>query len=497
MRDACGVVGISLEDERQSVARRIYYALHALQHRGQEAAGISVHDGKVMRTHRGMGLVSEVFGDSQISLLRGHVGIGHVRYPTTGAHCIENSQPILVKYKGGAIAIAHNGNLVNSAGLRAELESSGDIFYSTSDTEVIAHLLVKELQRYDLADAIRAVIRKLVGSYSLVVLWDDTVIGLRDPLGIKPLCIGALDGGYIIASESVAIDTLNGRLIRDVAPGEMIVLKRGCIDCVKITNCHRPAHCIFEYIYFARPDSIMEGRLIYDIRVNIGSILADEHPVDADIVAPIPDSGITMAVGYHQRSGIRYRECLMKNRYVGRTFIMPDQSMREAAVRLKMNVIRPNIEGRRVVLVDDSIVRGTTSRRIVRMVREAGAREVHVRIGSPPIIAPCYLGIDMASRDELIAAHKTVAGVESVIDADSLGYISLDGLIRAIGLPKDHFCTGCLTGVYPIEIPGEACIISQRRLTEFISGANKESISSEASSNVVDLHSKATKQEII
>jgi amidophosphoribosyltransferase len=468
VHDACGVAGISLREQGNSVAKSIYYALYALQHRGQEAAGISVHDGKSIRTHRGMGLVSEVFDDAQIALLRGHVGIGHVRYPTTGRSCIENSQPLLVKYKDGAIAVAHNGNLVNSLQLREQLEQSGDIFYSTSDTEVIAHLLVRELLRHDLQDAIRAVMRKIVGSYSLVFLYGDTVLAIRDPLGIKPLCLGEIDNGYIVASESVAIDTLNGRLIRDVKPGELVMLRQGEIKCHQLARLPNPAHCVFEYIYFARPDSIMDGRLIYDVRVNIGSKLAEEHPTKADTVTPIPDSGITMAVGYHQKSGISYRECLMKNRYIGRTFIMPDQSMRETAVRLKMNTIRPNIEGHKLVLVDDSIVRGTTSRRIVNMVRKAGAEEVHVRIGSPPILAPCYLGIDMASREELIAAYKTIPGVEAVINADSLGYVSHEGLVAAIGIPKEHLCMGCLTGVYPLEIPGEKCVATQTKLSEYI-----------------------------
>lgn len=416
-----------------------------------------------------MGLVSEVFDEAQIALLRGNVGIGHVRYPTTGRSCIENSQPLLVKYKDGAIAVAHNGNLVNSSQLREQLEQSGDIFYSTSDTEVIAHLFVRELSRHDLQDAIRAVMRKIVGSYSLVFLHGDTVLAVRDPLGIKPLCLGEIENGFIVASESVAIDTLNGRLIRDVKPGELIVLKNGGVTCHQLARMQSPAHCVFEYIYFARPDSILDGRLIYDVRVNIGSKLAEEHPAKADTVTPIPDSGITLAVGYHQKSGISYRECLMKNRYIGRTFIMPDQGMRETAVRLKMNTIRPNIEGHKLILVDDSIVRGTTSRRIVNMVRKAGAEEVHVRIGSPPILAPCYLGIDMASREELIAAYKTIAGVEAVINADSLGYVSHEGLVEAIGLPKEHLCMGCLTGVYPLEIPGEKCIATQTKLTEYLS----------------------------
>jgi amidophosphoribosyltransferase len=469
LHDACGVVGISLRDQQEGVAKSIYYALYALQHRGQEAAGISVHDGKAVRTHRGMGLVSEAFDDASINLLRGSEGIGHVRYPTTGRSSIENAQPFLVKYKEGSIAVAHNGNLVNTAVLREQLEQTGDIFQSTSDTEVIAHLLVRDLLKCDLQEAIRAIMRKMVGSYSLVFLLGDSVLALRDPLGIKPLCIGELESGYIVASESVAIDTLNGRLVRDVCPGELVVLRQGEMRSYQLTRTPCPAHCVFEFIYFARPDSIMEGRLIYEVRVNIGSRLAEEHPADADTVTPIPDSGITLAVGYHQRSGISYRECLMKNRYIGRTFIMPDQNMRETAVRLKLNTIRPNIEGHKLVLVDDSIVRGTTSRRIVNMVRKVGAEAVHVRIGSPPITAPCYLGIDMASREELIAAHKTVAGVEAVINADSLGYVSHEGLVEAIGIPAENLCMGCLTGVYPVEIPGEKCATAQTKLSEYLS----------------------------
>ena len=472
MHDACGVVGISLHETGNNVAKPIYYALYALQHRGQEAAGISVHDGKAIRTHRGMGLVSEVFDDAQIALLRGVVGIGHVRYPTTGRSTIENSQPLLVKFRDGAIAVAHNGNLVNSCQLREQMEQAGDIFYSTSDTEVIAHLFVKELMRYDLQEAMRALMTKIVGSYSLVFLWGDTVLAVRDPLGIKPLCIGEVDAGYMVASESAAVDTLNGRFVRDVKPGELVIIRHGEMSAHQLVRLPHSAHCVFEYIYFARPDSIMDGRLIYDVRVNIGANLAREHPANADTVTPIPDSGITPAVGYHQYSGISYRECLMKNRYIGRTFIMPDQSMRETAVRLKMNTIRPNIEGHKLVLVDDSIVRGTTSRRIVDMVRKAGATEVHMRIASPPIMAPCYLGIDMASREELIAAFKTVAGVEAVINADSLGYVSHKGLVDAVGIPKENLCMGCLTGMYPVEIPGEKCLAAQTKLSEYMVSAS-------------------------
>jgi len=415
-----------------------------------------------------MGLVFEVFDESQINLLRGSVGIGHVRYPTTGQSCIENSQPVLVRYKDGAVAVAHNGNLVNTVQLREQLEQAGDIFHSSSDTEIIAHLLVRELLRYDLVDAVRAVMRKLIGSYSVVFLFGDTLMAVRDPLGIKPLCIGELENGFIVASESVAVDTLNGKLIRDVRAGELIIIKHGELKCHQLVRLPNSAHCVFEYIYFARPDSILDGRLVYSARVDIGAKLAEEHPAEADTITPIPDSGITLALGYHQRSGIEYRECLMKNRYIGRTFIMPDQSMRETAVRLKLNVIKPNIEGHRLVLVDDSIVRGTTSRRIVNMVRKAGASAVHVRIGSPPIRAPCYLGVDMASREELIAAYKTIAGVEAVIGADSLGYVSHKGLVEAIGISPDNLCMGCLTGMYPVEIPGEKCVIAQTKITEYL-----------------------------
>ena len=469
MHDMCGIVGVCSKDPCRNVARSVYYALYALQHRGQESAGISVYDGKIVRTEKAMGLVSEIFDNTRINKLTGPTGIGHVRYSTTGESTITNSQPLLVRYKDGAIAIAHNGNLVNAGKLKEELEAMGRVFHTTSDTEVIAHLFMMELlSQQEPATAVRAIMRKMVGAYSVVILVGDTIIGFRDPLGIKPLCIGKTDTEMIVASESVAIDTLNGELIGDVKPGEMVMIKNGEIRNYQITHHQCPAQCVFEYIYFARPDSILDGKLVYEARIKIGANLADEHPSDADTVTPVPDSGITFAIGYHQRSEIKYCECLMKNRYIGRTFIMPGQEMRETAVRLKMNTIKPNIEGNRIIMVDDSIVRGTTSRRIVDMVWRAGAKEVHVRIGSPPIVAPCYMGINMATREELIAAYKTVAGVEAVIGADSLGHISLEGLVDAIGIPKERLCMGCLTGVYPLDIPGEKCHLAQAKITEYI-----------------------------
>lgn len=466
MHEECGIVGVSFKEET-SAALSIYYALYALQHRGQESAGITVHDGSQVRTLKGMGLVPDVFNRGDIQRLKGHVGIGHVRYSTAGGSKIENCQPLLVSFKSGTIAIAHNGNLVNSKELRTELEKEGRIFLSDSDTEVIAHLLVKELMHSGLEEAVKEVMRRLIGSYSLAILIDKTLIIIRDPLGVKPLCLGCFDNGYVVASESVAIDILNGQLIRDVAPGEMLVFSNGTYESHQLIKSKNNAHCVFEYIYFARPDSVLDGQLVYNVRMRIGEMLFKEHPAIADIVSPVPDSGITYAIGYSKKSGIDYMEGLMKNRYIGRTFIMPGQDMRETAVRLKLNTIKPNIDGKSIVLVDDSIVRGTTSRRIIDLIRKSGTREVHMRIASPPIISPCYLGIDMATREELVAAHKAVKGVEALINADSLGYLSIDGLVKSIGIPMDDLCLGCLSGIYPVEIPGERCAKRQLKLSEF------------------------------
>ncbi len=466
MHEECGVVGVSYSNDAPS-ALSIYYALYALQHRGQESAGITVHDGTQVMTLKGMGLVPDVFNRGDIQKLKGSVGIGHVRYSTTGGSKIENCQPLLVSFKSGTIAIAHNGNLVNSKELRTELEKEGRIFLSDSDTEVIAHLLVKKLMHSDLDEAVRELMKRFVGSYSLVILLDNTLVAVRDPLGVKPLCLGHIDNGYMVASESAAIDILNGVFIRDIAPGEMLIIKGGEYESKQLVRSKNSAHCVFEYIYFARPDSVIDGKLVYNVRMRIGQMLFSEHPAKADIVSPVPDSGITAAIGFSKRSGIDYMEGLMKNRYIGRTFIMPGQDMRETAVRLKLNTIKPNIEGKNVVLVDDSIVRGTTSRRIIDLMRKSGARELHMRVASPPIISPCYLGIDMATREELVAAHKAVKGVEAVINADSLGFISIDGLVSSIGIPRDDLCLGCLTGAYPVEIPGEQCARKQLKLSEF------------------------------
>ncbi len=460
MHEECGVVGVALtpSSEVNSAALFIYYALYALQHRGQESAGIATHDGERIRDVKEMGLVSEIFDKKRLDLLKGSLGIGHVRYSTTGASRIENSQPLLINYKGGTIAIAHNGNLINSKELRAGLEAEGRIFITDSDTEVIAHLLVKELIKSNFVEAIRRLMQCLVGSYSLTLLVDDTVAAVRDPLGIKPLCIGKIDGGHIVASESVAVDVLGGTLIRDVHPGELVILKDGEIESHQICRHKNSAHCFFEYAYFARPESIIDGRLVYDVRRRIGETLVDEHDGKVDVICPVPDSGTTFAIGYSIKSGLNYIEGLIKNRYVGRTFIMPGQEMRDTAVKLKLNVIRSNLKGKRVALIDDSIVRGTTSKRIVDMIRSAGANEVHIRVGSPPIISPCYFGINMSTCEELIASNKSIEDVRLALGADSIGYISIDGLVKSIGIPAENLCLGCVTGKYPLEVRGEACV---------------------------------------
>ncbi|MFQ6062923.1 MAG: amidophosphoribosyltransferase [Methanosarcinales archaeon] len=458
MQDKCGIVGVAFLDPKDpnNAALSIYYALYALQHRGQESAGITIK-GHDVRTYKGMGLVPEVFSKEILQKLTGNIGIGHVRYSTTGESKIENAQPLTVNFKGKTLAIAHNGNLVNSEELRRKLENQGCIFLSDSDTEVIVHLLVKELLKNDIVNAVKETMKKLVGSYSLVILIEDILIAVRDPLGFKPLCLGKTKDGYVVASESVAIDTLEGELIRDVYPGEILVFHKGDIKSYQIWKTKNTAHCVFEYIYFARADSIIDNKLVYDVRIKIGENLFLENSDKADIVSPVPDSGITSAIGYSKKSGIPYLEGLMKNRYIGRTFIMPSDDMRKSALRLKMNVIKSNVYGKEIILIDDSIVRGTTSYKIIDLLKKAGAKKIHMRIGSPPIISPCYMGIDMATRKELIAAHKTIEGVEALIKADSLRYLSISGLVKSVGISEKNLCMACLTGVYPVEIQGEFC----------------------------------------
>jgi amidophosphoribosyltransferase len=468
----CGIVGIV---DAGGVSFPLYYALYALQHRGQESAGISTFEGTTLYMHKGQGLVAEVFNSHILQGLRGTAGIGHVRYPTTGSKVPENVQPFKFHYQGLDLAIAHNGNLVNTVELREEYERRGQIFCTTTDTEIIASVIADAFRTSkSMEDAVRLCMRRLRGSYAVVALVNGVVYAFRDPLGIKPLCIGRIDGGYIVASESVAIDALDGTLVRDGRPGERVCIDESGLSSVQIATANRTAHCIFEYIYFARADSVMDGKLVYDVRRKIGQDLYDADPIEADIACPVPDSGIAYAAGYAERSGTPFVEGLMKNRYMGRTFIMPTQQQRERAVRIKLNTVRGNLKDRKVVLIDDSIVRGTTSRRIVNMIRDAGAEEIHLRVGSPPIIAPCYLGVDMPTRAELIASGQEIEAVRESIGATSLTYVPLEDLVEAVGCDERNLCTGCLTGCYPVEINGEK---SCHCVVDYVAGTHQADLS--------------------
>jgi len=458
----CGVAGFSSTRE---VSKIIYFSLRALQHRGQESAGIATHNGR-MHVVKGMGLVHEVFNEINLSYLKGKVGIGHVRYSTFGESIEENAQPIYLYTPEHEIAVAHNGEIVNVDELRMFLGSIGSGFTTRSDSEVIARLISYEITRKGIIPGLKEVVRRLRGSFSLAVLVDNRLFAIRDPFGIRPLSLGKIDSGFGVASESVAFDSIGGEFLRDVRPGEIVeITPEGFVTHHIFKRKHR-AHCMFEYVYFARADSVIDGRCVYDVRRKIGRILAREQPAIADFVIPVPDSGRAHAIGYSEESGIPYAEGLMKNRYVERTFILPSQESRVKEITMKLNPVRSVVDGHRIVLVDDSIVRGNTMRKIVKMLRDAGAREVHVRIGSPPIVAPCYLGIDMKTRDQFIATGRSVEEIARQIGADSLGYISIDGLVEAIGIPHEDLCLGCLTGEYPVSIPGER-IRHQSDLEEF------------------------------
>ncbi|MBT9163347.1 MAG: Amidophosphoribosyltransferase [Chloroflexi bacterium] len=450
LNESCGVFGIYAPGE--DVARLTYFALYALQHRGQESAGIASSDGRSIRLHADMGLVAQVFDEESLGRLAGSIAIGHNRYSTTGSSRISNAQPIVVSSASGEVALGHNGNLTNATYLRAELEGQGRVFRTSSDSEVIAHLLASAPGKTPVEN-VRFAMAKLQGAYSLVIMTKDKLLGVRDPLGVRPLCFGTLNGNWVIASESCALDQLGMQVSREVVPGEIVLIDESGFRSFPPANpAAERAFCIFEYIYFARPDSTIGGRRLYPARLAMGAGLSREHPVDADLVIGVPDSATAAAVGYSQASGIPFGEGLLKSRYVGRTFIQPDQRLRDVGVRLKFNPIPEVLSGRSVVVVDDSIVRGTTTPRIVALLRKAGAREVHLRICAPPICHPCIFGIDMAPRRELIAATRSISEIRQWIGADSLGYLSLDGLIEAVGLPRENFCLACFTGDYPVPV---------------------------------------------
>jgi amidophosphoribosyltransferase len=449
--DECGVFGIWNHPEAANVA---YLGLYALQHRGQESAGIAATDGQSFHTEKAMGWVADVFGPERLRRLPGHRAIGHVRYSTAGSSKLRNAQPITANTARGPIAIAHNGNLTNAEALRREMEREGAIFQSNSDTEVILHLLARA-PAGTLAEQLPHALRQVTGAYSLLILTPDAMYAVRDPNGFRPLGLGRLTDSWVVASETCALDLIEAKYEREVEPGEIVVISEAGVQSRRYAPAGERLHCVFEYVYFARPDSVLWGRNVHTVRKALGRELAREHPVEADIVIPVPDSGTSAALGFSEQSGVRYEMGLIRNHYVGRTFIEPKQGIRHFGVKVKLNPMREMLEGRRVVVVDDSIVRGTTSRKIVRMIRNAGAREVHMRISSPPIKWPCYYGIDTPTRRELIGASHNVEEIRRYVGADSLGYLSLEGMLKATGADPSHFCHACFTGNYRVGIAPE------------------------------------------
>ena len=448
-KEACGVTGVYYPGE--DAARVAFFGVYALQHRGQESAGLAAADGKRVRNRTAMGLVSQALGEDDLRDLPGHIAIAHTRYSTTGSSRIVNAQPIVARGPDVELALAHNGNVINAAELREEMERDGFRFDGTNDSEIIAQTLASA-PASDWEGRVSHLTRKLRGAYSLTVLTKSELLGIRDPLGVRPLCVGRLGAGWVIASESCALDHVGAELVRDVEPGEAILIDERGMRTVKRPTGGARASCIFENIYFARPDSVIDGGLVYADRSRMGEVLADEHPVDADLVVGVPDSATAAAVGYARRSGIPYGEGLVKNRYVGRTFIEPTKRLRDLGARNKYNPLSAIIRGKRLVVVDDSIVRGTTTPRVVKLLRKGGAREVHLRITAPPIISTCHFGVDMATKKDLIAANMSVERIRREVGADSLGYLSVEGLARAVDAPKDNFCLGCFTGEYPIPV---------------------------------------------
>lgn len=448
LHEECGVFGIYDKDDID-ISSAVYYGLFALQHRGQESCGIAVNDDGTIRVSKDMGLVSDVFTPERLSALKGSIAIGHVRYSTTGASTPENAQPLVTQYVKGTLSIAHNGNLTNCISLKKKLQSEGAMFRTDVDSEVIAYLLAKKRSETpSVEDAVREVMTEIEGGYALLVMSPRKLIAARDPYGLKPLVMGTLGNDIVFASESCALDSVGAQYVRDVRPGEIVIVDDDGIRSV-LTAPKREAKCVFEYIYFARPDSVMDGISVYESRLRAGALLAKQHPVPADIVIGVPESGLDAALGYSQESGIPYVKGFVKNNYVGRTFIKPSQQLRKQAVRIKLNPIIPAVKGKRVIMIDDSIVRGTTIANIVKMLRNAGATEVHVRISSPPFMHPCYYGTDVPSCDALIACQHTIPEICEIIGADSLGYLNVDSLGEMLGEVGHKFCDACFTGDYP------------------------------------------------
>ena len=446
--DHCGVFAIYGHPQ---AAKMAHLGLYALQHRGQESAGIAVSDGGNIVCHKGMGYVNDLFDAEILEKLHGHLAIGHTRYSTAGDTDLRNAQPLTVSCQKGQVALAHNGNLVNASAIRRELESRGDIFQTTSDTEVILHFFARSKQT-GIPESLADALDRVEGAYSLVALFKDSIYGVRDARGFRPLSLGKLNGSWVLASETCAFDLINATYVRDVEPGEMVILDRRGVTSLRFSPPARASQCVFEHVYFSRPDSVVFGRSVQESRERLGRLLAREHPVEADVVVAVPDSGVPAAIGFAEESGIPLKLGLIRNHYVGRTFIEPAQANRDLGVKLKLNPVRSLITGKRIVLVDDSIIRGTTSRQIVRIMRDAGAREVHMRISCPPTISPCFYGIDTPTRRELIAATHTVEEIRQYIGVDTLGYLSLEGLREAVGDLDSRFCLACYTASYPTAI---------------------------------------------
>jgi len=452
--EGCGVFGVYGHPEASNLT---YLGLYALQHRGQEGAGIVSSDGSRLYVEKDMGLVADIFTEERINRLPGFIAIGHNRYSTTGSSEIKNVQPLVVNFALGSMAIAHNGNLVNAALIKDELEAYGSIFQSTNDSEVIIHLIAQS-REVSFKDRVIDALSRLKGSYSLLILTEKDLIAVRDPNGFRPLCLGSLNGAYVVASESCAFDLVEARFIREVEPGEMVIINHNGIESLYPFPLSKITHCVFEFIYFARPDSYIFGENVDFIRKQLGRQLCRETAVDSEIIIPVPDSGVPHALGYADESRIPFDFGLIRNHYVGRTFIEPQQSIRHFGVKIKLNPVRKVVEGKRVIVVDDSIVRGTTSKKIVKMVREAGAKEVHMRIGSPPTIGPCFYGIDTPTRKELIASTHTIEEIRRYLTADSLGYLSIEGMLKVIPNSQDRFCTACFDLHYPVSFPWEMAI---------------------------------------
>lgn len=450
LKEECGIFAVYAPGAE--AARLTFFGLFALQHRGQESCGIAVSDGERVRMHKDMGLVSQVFNEEILFTLPGHMAIGHTRYSTTGSSVRRNAQPVSCTTTTGDITVAHNGNLINAEELRTELELLGEVFDTTNDSEVIAKLLARE-RSHDLVESIRNVMLRLRGAYSVAVLTPNHVAAFRDPNGVRPLVVGQIENGWVVCSETCAFNPIGAKFWGEVHPGCVAVVDQQGVRIEQAVKPERPAMCMFEFIYFARPDSVMYGTRLYNARERMGEQLAEEHPVEADVVIPVPDTGIPGALGFSRVSGIQYAEGLIKSRYIHRTFIQPDQKMREMGVRMKLTPLEENIHGKRIILVDDSIVRATTTKQIVKLLFDCGATEVHVRITAPPITHPCFYGIDMASRGELAAAKWSVEQIREHIGATTLGYLSIEGAVEAVGRPKDEFCLACFNGDYPISVP--------------------------------------------